>query len=258
MKQLKSKKYKALMSDIDGTLIPNNSDHNSPSQRTKKAISDADKIIDVGVATSRPLPFAIRIIDELDLTSPCIIAGGAQIYDPIKKEIVYEKNMDDISVRKIFNVINKYNLILLDDGRGTMADIKENEVTTKTQFWIKVSDQKLVSNVISDFSNISSISVHKVISRFDKDYFEIIINHTEATKLHGIQKVAEILKIKTTDIIGIGDGYNDFPLLLSCGLKVAMGNASDDLKAIADYVAPTVEEDGVADVIERFVLNERQ
>jgi len=41
---------------------------------------------------------------------------------------------------------------------------------------------------------------------------------------------------------------------MACGLKVAMGNATEDLKEIADYIAPTVDEDGVADVIEKFVL----
>ena len=62
------------------------------------------------------------------------------------------------------------------------------------------------------------------------------------------------LGINTHEIIGVGDGYNDFPLLMACGLKVAMGNAVEDLKAIADYIAPSVEEDGVADVIDKFIL----
>jgi hydroxymethylpyrimidine pyrophosphatase-like HAD family hydrolase len=41
---------------------------------------------------------------------------------------------------------------------------------------------------------------------------------------------------------------------MSSGVKVAMGNAVDDLKAIADYIAPSVHEDGVADVIKRYIL----
>ena len=52
----------------------------------------------------------------------------------------------------------------------------------------------------------------------------------------------------------MGDGYNDFPLLMACGLKIAMGNAVPELKAIADFIAPSVEEDGVATVIEKFIL----
>lgn len=242
------------MSDIDGTLIPNSKEQLNISPDVKEKIKEASKLIHVGVATSRPLVFASHFLDDLDLTSPCIISGGAQIYDPVRKKIIHEKNIEKSAVPKIFEIINKYNLILLDDGRGIVGDIKENEITHRTQFWIKVSEQKKLSKVISDFSNIPDITIHKMISRFEENSFEVNISHTQATKQFGIQKVAEILEIKTTDIIGVGDGYNDFPLLMACGLKVAMGNAAPELKTIADYIAPPVEENGVADVIERFVL----
>ena len=81
------------------------------------------------------------------------------------------------------------------------------------------------------------------------------ITHADATKQHGVMEVAQILGIEKEDIIGVGDGYNDFPLLMACGLKIAMGNAVPELKAIADFVAPSVDEDGVAVVIEKFLLS---
>lgn len=56
-------------------------------------------------------------------------------------------------------------------------------------------------------------------------------------------------------MIGVGDGYNDYPMLEACGLKVAMGNAVDELKVIADIVAPSIEQDGLAKVIEDYYLN---
>ena len=82
----------------------------------------------------------------------------------------------------------------------------------------------------------------------------VAVNTIAATKQHGILEVAKIMGISTHEIIGIGDASNDIPLLMACGLKVAIGNATEDVKAIADYIAPTVEEDGVADVIEKFIL----
>jgi len=63
-----------------------------------------------------------------------------------------------------------------------------------------------------------------------------------------------MVKIKPQEIIGVGDGPNDYPLLMGSGFKVAMGNAVPELKEIADFIAPSVEEDGVATVIEKFVL----
>ena len=81
------------------------------------------------------------------------------------------------------------------------------------------------------------------------------VTDQSVSKMHGISEVFEILGISREDAIGVGDSYNDFPLLMACGLKVAMGNAIDELKSIADYIAPSVDDDGVTDVIEKFVLN---
>lgn len=254
MKQSKlNKKYKALMLDIDGTIIKNSGKEIFPTKKVKTAIKKADKLIHVGLATSRPYPMASHIINHLSLSGPCILTGGAQIFDPVKNRIVYEKQIDLPSINKVYKIINKYDLVVLDDGRGIKASLKETDIKNPTQLWIEIKNQKDVDAIFSELSNISSISIHKMISRFDGN-MEMIIGHTEATKQHGIQKVAEILGIETHDIIGVGDGYNDFPLLMACGLKIAMGNAVDDLKEIADYIAPSVEEDGVTDIIERFIL----
>jgi hydroxymethylpyrimidine pyrophosphatase-like HAD family hydrolase len=56
-------------------------------------------------------------------------------------------------------------------------------------------------------------------------------------------------------VIAIGDGHNDMPLLEAAGLKVAMGNAPDEVKQLADYVAPSLADDGVAAAIDKFVLS---
>ena len=55
-------------------------------------------------------------------------------------------------------------------------------------------------------------------------------------------------------LIAVGDSYNDLPMLEACGLGIAMGDAPSELKSIADYVAPSVDEDGLAVAIQEFVL----
>ncbi|MCI0439830.1 MAG: HAD hydrolase family protein, partial [Chloroflexi bacterium] len=60
--------------------------------------------------------------------------------------------------------------------------------------------------------------------------------------------------IDTRQMIVAGDSYNDLPLLKAAGLRVVMGDAPDELKALADYVAPSVDDDGLAVAIEEFVL----
>ena len=110
---------------------------------------------------------------------------------------------------------------------------------------------------MQDLAQISTIALHKVPS-WTPTKWGINITNSEVSKQHAIIEVAKILGIETHEIIGIGDGYNDFPLLMACGLKVAMGNAVPELKAIADYIAPSVEDDGVADVIEKFILHQHK
>ena len=62
------------------------------------------------------------------------------------------------------------------------------------------------------------------------------------------------LEIDLAEVMAIGDGVNDISLLSSAGLAVAMGNAADELKAVADYVTLDVDHHGVAAAVEKFLL----
>lgn len=84
---------------------------------------------------------------------------------------------------------------------------------------------------------------------------DFVANHPLATKQYAVLEVARLLGITPGEIIGVGDGENDVRLLMACGLKVAVGNADEDVKAIADYIAPSVENDAIADIIEKFVIS---
>ena len=74
------------------------------------------------------------------------------------------------------------------------------------------------------------------------------------TKATAVRELARMLGTKPEMMIAVGDSYNDLALLEACGLRIAMGPAPDELRAIAHYVAPTVDEDGLAVAIEEFVL----
>jgi len=64
------------------------------------------------------------------------------------------------------------------------------------------------------------------------------------------------LNLKKENVIAVGDSGNDIPLFESAGLKVAMGNSTEDLKSKADFVTKNVENDGLAYVIEKYILQE--
>ena len=81
------------------------------------------------------------------------------------------------------------------------------------------------------------------------------IMNKECNKGFGLERLIKELGVNREEVISIGDEQNDFEMIKFAGLGVAMGNASEKIKEIADYITKTNEEDGVAHVIEKFVLN---
>ncbi len=76
-----------------------------------------------------------------------------------------------------------------------------------------------------------------------------------ATKGQAVQFLTEdILGLTSDNIMAIGDNFNDKEMLQYAGIGVAMGNAPDDLKKVADYVTGSVEDDGAAQAIAKFLL----
>lgn len=248
-------KYRALITDVDGTLVPNKRD-GRPSQKVIEAISKAKDVVHVGLATSRPFFLVKDIINMLDLSGPLIISGGTLIYDARSEEILWEKYIDGDTTMKAIDLLVplKYQ-IFINDGEPEDKFYKKGDVFHKShQVGVFDLTDKEADEVIDMLSVIPTLSLHKA-PAWTPGKVGVVATHAEATKQHGIFQISKILGIKPEEMIGIGDGGNDLPLLLACGLGVAMGNAVPELKDIADYVAPSVDEDGLAHVIEKFILN---
>lgn len=248
-------KYKALFIDVDGTLVPNAS-QNMPSERVTKAITEAKKKIHVGLVTGRPIRYVTHLLDFLDLSGPTIITDGAEVIDSKTRKVLFRKPLLKKDIEESRKIIHQFatRVVINDNGIDTHL-VKDKTYENPLGMYVDSLPISEADALISALSHIPTIHVGKMTSWKDGQT-DVWIAHVNATKQYGILKAAEILDIKTTQIIGIGDGYNDFPLMMACGLRVAMGNAIEDLKAIADYVAPTVYDDGVADVIEKFILQD--
>lgn len=248
-------KYKALFLDLDGTTIPN-SLNGMPSERVRDAIALAKSKVFVCIATSRPLPYAKPILDHLDIHGLCSVNDSTQIYDSVKRKIIQTIYLHPSDVPKIVDIFSYHNVTLLM-GDGLVEheyDLDKKPRNNICVLGVEHVSEELADTLIGQLTNISTIAVHKVHS-YKEGLFWVTVTNATATKLHSIVTIAEKLELKIEEMIGVGDGYNDYPLLSACGLKIAMGNAVPELKAIADFIAPSVEEDGVATVIEKFILN---
>ena len=256
-------KYKAILLDVDGTLIPYDYD-SLPSDAVANAIIKAKTKISVFVVTGRALNGIKPILKKLDINTGLIVTnGGSVVLDLNTEKIIYDMP------------------ILESEGGSDMISILQSE---GFEFWVKSSplnsvsgdltykpgdsiekiymiyaleiyEHSKVTRLFNALSDVPNLALHKTKHK-DPNKYGFNITHINATKLHGIRVLMKEKGLKREDMIGVGDGYNDFPLLAASGLKVAMGNAIPDLKEFADYIAPSVNEDGVVDVIEKFILNE--
>ena len=89
--------------------------------------------------------------------------------------------------------------------------------------------------------------------RFEPAMIECI--SAGADKGKGLKSVADFYGVPMSEVMAFGDSFNDVPMLKAAGLGVAMGNARDAIKTLADEVAPTNNADGVAKTIEKHCLN---
>ena len=84
------------------------------------------------------------------------------------------------------------------------------------------------------------------------DFINVIA--PDVTKGKALEALASFLGVPLSEVMAIGDGANDVSLLSTAGLAIAMGNASDELKAVADYVTLDVDHRGVTAAIDKFLL----
>lgn len=243
------------MLDLDGTTIPNTPD-GLPSEKVVEAIKKASKLLHVGIATSRSYYTSSAIIKRLSLSGPSILNSGAQIIDLTHHRILSEHLISDSDFAEIRTILQTQKQpFFIQETTGLYQLYATDYIPNKlTQVFCKELSPEVADQLIFAFSHIPTIIAYKI-PGYENGKVWITISNSLATKQQAIFEVAKILGIETYEIIGVGDGDNDFPLLMACGLKIAMGNAVQELKAIADYVAPSVDEDGVADIIEKFILN---
>jgi 5-amino-6-(5-phospho-D-ribitylamino)uracil phosphatase len=246
------RKFKAIICDVDGTLILNQKDA-LPTKKTIKFIKLAAEKIRFGIATSRPLYHVDHIIQLLNLSCPCVVCGGCQIYDPTKNKVVWKKCIDSDSIKylkQISKIVNGEVILALENKDIFINELMKEDVF---QFWFHGIPLEDTYKLERKLLKLARLSVHRIPS-WKTGMTDFTITHKNASKEHAIKQIIRRLGIPKDQIIAVGDGANDLPLFKACGFRVAMGNVVPELKAVADYVAPSVEEDGIVDVINRFVL----
>lgn len=248
-------RYSLVLVDLDDTLAPNLGMPPrpfTPSTRLREAVHQAQKVASISLCTGRDKETVLKIVETLTLTASQVIEGGAKIINT-KGDEMWTKYISSSSVHYILELLKttKTSFSIIVDGAELM-DVVPNENLEKISavLWYDLTDSH-VESLKSDLSARTDLAIAR---NSDRSGNTIYVTHREGTKAHGVKRLTSMVGVAKEQVIGIGDGLNDLPLLTNCGFKVAMDNAAAEVKVIADYVAPSVDSDGVAHVIEKFIL----
>jgi Cof subfamily protein (haloacid dehalogenase superfamily) len=268
--------YKMIVLDLDDTLLQ---DDLTISERTKNALMEAQEMgVKVVLASGRP-PYGMwPIAKELSLGeygSYILGFNGGEIIDCQTNEVLYSSTLTLDDVRELYNISRQEEVyihtyvgeeIITDQG-NPYTDIE----STLTGMSIKVVDNFIegvkvpVVKVLMVDEPEKLVPVENKLKNVLNDKYSIMrskpyfleFTNKGITKGESLRQLIQKLGIEQEEVIAIGDSYNDLTMIEFAGLGVAMGNAPDDIKEKANYVTDTNMNDGVAKVVEEFVLNKK-
>lgn len=268
-------KRNVLILDIDGTLT------NSQKEITPKTLEALLKIQEMGhtiiLASGRPTHGVKKVSDLLQLEKfggYVLCFNGARIMNVKTKEVVYQQRFPQECIAPLYEYAVQH-----DMGLVTYED---NKVITGTrmdeymEFEARLNLMELVE--VDDFVNYIDFDINKclftvkedVAPQYEKELAEkykdvLSVYRSESffveamplgvDKAASLDRLFEIIGVDKEDTVACGDGFNDMSMIEYAGVGVAMANAKDEVKAVADVVTEkTNDEDGLLEVVEKYFM----
>ncbi len=258
---------KLIATDIDGTILKYNFEFNQEVKNCIKKLSDDS--IKVILVTGRMHAATDYIAEELGLDTPIVSYQGGMV--KYRDKILYQRVLPVQETREILNWAKQndvhVNLYMNDELYVEKDDqvVRRYTGERSTGFIVKSFDgidlHDLNKLLLIDFDNqekvtswlnyLSEIYPQLHIVKSTPYFCEVC--HGEATKFCAVDFLRQYYGFKKEEVMAIGDQNNDIELLAAGGIKVAMGNATPELKEVADYITDTVNNNGFVKAVERFV-----
>jgi len=269
---------KLLVLDIDGTIAGQS---NTISKAVKQAIAAVQaQGIPVAIATGRMYRSALRFHQEIGSTLPLVAYQGAWIQDPATQKI----HRHLVVPREIAHCLLDY--LEQPQWRSLLSihfyiddQLYVRELTRQTQMYAERTSTEPIP--VGDLRQLLTHQPTKVLALGDDTVLieqllvdlrsqyppnQLYLTKSVATFLEAanalvnkgsaVRYLAEdLLGLSRTNVMAIGDNFNDLEMLEYAGFSIAMADAPAAVKAVAQWVAPTVEADGVAIAIEKFLLS---
>lgn len=279
--------YKLLALDVDGTLLTSG---HTISKLTKRTIEELiSHGIYVTLATGRAYPSAKSLATYLGMRVPLVTHDGAYVAEPRGDKVLFVKRIpyDVASAITEVLVAHQLNVMLLHESFAvTNRSWKWKDIfplmnaLTIRQIWKDRYPMKIQApRAMADYVHTNEVSVPKIFVTGEPErlaaarnallpYSQKEVRVTASgsgnleilpagvSKASGLKVVSANLNIALEHIVAVGDNYNDAEMIRAAGMGVAMGNAPEDVKRLAQYVTDTNDRDGIVSVARRFFFDD--
>jgi Cof subfamily protein (haloacid dehalogenase superfamily) len=274
-------KYRLLAIDIDGTLM-NSRDELTPGTQAALARA-AETGVQVVLATGRRYSRTLPLVEPLGIDVPLITASGALVKNPLDHRTFYRAEFEPLLLRNVCRRLDAlgYDPLLCADTYCDHFDyyhaveakkVRRSELAEYLEmnphdgrllpdmlegppsdvflvFTFGPRDEMLAAEAVLEREFPGQLSMNVLRSPRYRGYL-VEITPVNVSKWSAVQRLAQGWNIAESEICAVGDDVNDLAMIRAAGLGVAMGNAVPEVKAAADRIAPTHDEDGLVQVVE--------
>jgi len=261
--------------DIDGTLLDREGRYSHALKRQLERIRQLG--VRTAIASGRPNFAAQFLMDDLGLTDPGVFCTGAQVYAPAQQRTLLSAAMSPVHCRRLLARLREmpvyYELYGLNDfyietdyaaevrnthahhlrrrpHQGRLDSVVEQETLLKWVLGVRREAPDLLGQLEVEFPELA-FAYAAFPACPDWRFVNVIAR--EACKEKAFSFLLDHYGVKAEQVASFGDSHSDEVFLRSAGYGVAMGNASDEVKAVARYVTRNSWEDGVAYALERLI-----
>lgn len=260
--------HRLIATDLDGTLLRSDE---SVSARTREALAAATAAGAAHiVVTGRAVPWTRHILDDLGYEGLAVCGQGAQVYDAgahrLLTSVTLDRQLAGVALAKIEAEVGPLHLaasrdglegeVLVGQGYALTGDLPVTPLTDVADLWsaplnkIYIQHPELTDDELAEAARAAAGGFVSV-AMAGAGIVELLpLGLSKAT---GLSLAARRLGLKAADTIAFGDMPNDIPMFGWASYGVAMADAHEELKAVADEVTASNDEDGIAVVLERLL-----
>jgi HAD superfamily hydrolase (TIGR01484 family) len=246
-------KYRLLALDMDGTLL------NDEQLITPKTVEWIKKAMDAGVhvclSTGRASRSAMPYAEQLGLKTPMIMVNGSEVWRA-PYELYRRSLMDPALVQKMYDIAQElgiwfwaYSVEEVYNKNNWDGDIQGREWL---KFGYSTEDDEIRHKLMMLLQDLGGLEIT------NSSPTNLEINPLGVNKASGIREVCKLLGLEMSQVVAVGDSLNDLAAIQQAGFGVAMGNAQETVKQEADAVVSSNNEDGIAEVIQKYILSDAE